>query len=108
MSKRDIKIRAATEADGDAIKRLSGYCGFEFPGWEIDWSGCAPHWIIAEHFGVPIGSIQVCYGKPISRLEILGIDPDVSHQMRSVVTDSLIDSRTQRQHPSRYHRSQLA
>ena len=88
----DIQIRLAKNSDGDAVAELMRKCGFfQWDNWSIDWSDLEPNWIVAEHDGVILGCIQVIPAKPIGRMEVLTIDPDLGHKTRGAVVKKLTD-----------------
>ena len=88
----DIKARLAANDEGPRVAELAATCGFVFSDWEIDWSDIHPHWIVADHRGDLLGCLQICYGRPVGRLEILGIDPSLEKEDRSHVVELIIRS----------------
>ncbi|GAG11018.1 unnamed protein product, partial [marine sediment metagenome] len=53
--------------------------------WEINWNDIEPWWLAAEIDGVVEGAVQVCPAKPIARVEMLAINPELSHKDRGRV-----------------------
>jgi hypothetical protein len=74
IDRRNIKVRLAANDEGPRVAELAATCGFVFSDWEIDWSDIHPHWLVADHLGELLGCLQLCYGRPVGRLEILGVD----------------------------------
>ena len=85
-----IDIRLAQNDDGATIERLSKAGGFNVD--DLDWSDIYPHWLVAENGKGIIGCIQVSLGKPIGRLEMLGIDPELTHRERAMTAKHLVSS----------------
>lgn len=48
-----------------------------------DWAGIYPYWLVAEHEDRVIGAVQIMHGRPVGRLEFLGLDPTLSHRRRA-------------------------
>lgn len=89
---REITIRQAKNLEGEIIKDLVARgTGFEsFDGWEIDWNDIEPFWLIAQdEDGKILGCLQFCPSKPISRLEFLGVDPELPKTQRYRIADRL-------------------
>lgn len=87
----NVEVRLAQPDEGKVVQDLAACSGFAFDHWAIDWSDIHPHWLLAEHEGKPVGTIQVCYGKPIGRLEILGIPEELPKRLRAAVVRSLVE-----------------
>lgn len=92
MKENPVKTRLALDGEGSLVATLAAHSGFCFKGWDIDWSRVHPHWLIAEYEGRPIGTINVCLGRPVTRLEIMGIDPEVSQRIRGCTALALTDA----------------
>jgi len=90
MTEFKIDTRLARNDEGEIVKALVETAGFTFPDWDIDWSEIHPHWLMAEYQGKPVGAIQICYGKPVGRLEMLGIDPSIPKPLRAAVVFHII------------------
>lgn len=88
---RDIKCRMAKNAEGAVVGDLAERCGYDFKGWDIDWSDIEPFWVVAEVFGVMVGAVQVLPGKPVGRIEILCIEPEIQGMERALVVRTLTD-----------------
>jgi hypothetical protein len=84
-----ITVRIATDQDGPDIARLAKLSSFEFEGMEIDWSDIFPHWILAEHEGRAVGAVQVCPGRPVGRMDLLFLDPQLRNAQRGIATKFL-------------------
>lgn len=81
-------IRRATDADGVAISELMFSVGYNPRG--IDWSDIADYWLVAEIDSKVVGAIQICYGKPMGRLDLTGISPELSPHRGSRVYRDLV------------------
>jgi N-acetylglutamate synthase-like GNAT family acetyltransferase len=64
---------------------------FQWDNWKIDWHDLEPNWLVAEHKGTVLGCIQVVPAKPIGRMEVLAVDPDLGLITRGVVVKMLTD-----------------
>lgn len=84
-----VTIRLARNDDAKVVADLAACSGFAFEPW-MDWSDLFPHWLLADHDGKPVGTIQICYGKPVGRIEILGIPEEVPRKLRGVVVRELV------------------
>jgi hypothetical protein len=71
-------VRLAKNADGPRIGALLSASGFKSDGWDIDWSDIEPWWLVAEIDGVVEAAVQVCPSKPIARVEMLCVNPELS------------------------------
>lgn len=85
-----IKVRMAKNEDTDReiLKTLVMGSGFRTTG--LRWSEVSPYWLLAELDGEVKGCIQVCFGKPIGRIEFLCTDPHVYHRIRAVLVRDLL------------------
>ena len=92
IDRRDIKARLAVNDEGPRVAELAATCGFVFSDWEIDWSDIHPHWLVADYLGELLGCLQICYGRPVGRLEILGVDKSLERPARAVVVDLLLET----------------
>jgi hypothetical protein len=90
IDRRNIKARLAVNEEGPRVAELAATCGFRFSDWEIDWSNIHPHWLVADHLGGLLGGWQVCYGRPVGRLEILGVEPTLEKPERAFVVELLL------------------
>lgn len=93
-----VTIRLARNDDAKVVADLVACSGFVFDDWQIDWSDIHPHWLLAEHEGRPVGTIQLCYGRPIARIEILAIPESVPKRLRAAVVVNLIAVASQTMH----------
>jgi hypothetical protein len=92
IDRRNIKARLAINEEGPRVAELAATCGFSFSDWEIDWSTIHPHWIVADHLGDLLGCLQICYGRPVGRLEILGVDESLERPTRALVVRLLLET----------------
>lgn len=90
INRRDVKIRLALDEEGPRVAELAAEVGFKFSDWDIDWSHIHPHWLVAEYLGELLGCLQVCYGRPVGRLEIMGIDARLGNPTRALVVKQLL------------------
>ncbi len=81
-----MKIRLAQNEDGPRIGELARHSGFTVDG--LDWSEVHPFWLVAEDEKIT-GALQVILAKPIGWLEMLVLDPDLSHLARARVVRKL-------------------
>jgi len=83
-----FEIRMAKNDEGDIVADLvlRGTGFGNFANWEINWNDIEPYWLIAHEDDKPVGVIQYCPGKPIARIEMMGIDPDLDKKRKSVLT----------------------
>ena len=90
MIDRTVTVRMAKNDDGPDVEALIEKLGwFEWSNWKIDWNDLEPNWLVAEHAGRFVGCIQVCPARPIGRIEILCVDPELRLIMRYLVTREL-------------------
>lgn len=87
-----MKIRLAQDDDGPRIGELARASGFGVEG--IDWSSVHPHWLVAERDGAVIGAIQIILARPIGWLEMLSLDPDLSHRDQAMAVKALVERGT--------------
>lgn len=87
---RQVTVKMATDEDGPRIGDLLLLCGFNQPGWDIDWTDIGPWWIAAEIDGVVEAAVQVCPAKPIARAEMLVINPDLPQLVRARIVIALM------------------
>jgi hypothetical protein len=88
MRTRAITIRLAQNDESDVVRRLAEKAGFA-NDW-LDWSAIYPHWLVAELDGRVLGAIQFCPGRPVARLEILSLEPTLSHYAKGQVVRRLL------------------
>jgi hypothetical protein len=86
----NVQVRLARNDEAKVVQDLAACSGFAFDHWEIDWSDIHPHWLLAELDGKAVGTIQVCYGKPIGRLEIMGIPEEIPKKLRVYIIMALV------------------
>lgn len=86
-----IEVNLATEAHGNALAALAALNGFEWDGFELDWSSCPGSWLIAhDESGSILGAIQVLPGRPIGQLDRLFVDPRLAQIQIAAVVHRLI------------------
>ena len=73
-----VEVRLARDDEGERVRELVKHSGFVFDGLEFDWSRIHPFWLLAfeKQSGRAVGTVQVCPGRPVGRLEILSVDPE--------------------------------
>lgn len=86
--KEEIGVRMASNADGERIRDLLWAMGYRLLG--IEWDDIEPYWIVAEFRGEVIGCLQTCPGKPMGRLELLAVYPDLSRRQTADIVKTLI------------------
>jgi N-acetylglutamate synthase-like GNAT family acetyltransferase len=92
MGHRDIIIRGVKNEDGPAVAALMKKADyFQWENFEIDWSDLEPHWLVADNKGQIVGCIQVTPARPIGRIEMLCVDPDLKLLTRGYVVKHLTD-----------------
>ncbi len=84
-----MKVRLAQDADGPRIGELARASGFGVEG--IDWASVHPFWLVAERDGEVIGAINIVLSKPIGWLEMLSLDPDLSHRDQAMAVKALVE-----------------
>ena len=84
-----MKIRIAQNEDGPRIGELAAFSGFAIEG--IDWSRVYPFWLVAERDKIIIGALQIILSCPIGWLEMLSVDPELSHIQRAKTTKALVN-----------------
>lgn len=87
---RGVSLRGATDADGPTIGNLVALNNYNISDQPIDWTRVYPYWVVAEYDGEIVAALQVCMGKPIGRLEMLTIDPELSPQLRGGVFKDIV------------------
>ena len=88
MTKPNITVTLAQNGDGGVVENLVLHSGQTFE--DLDWHDIYPHWLLARIEDEPAGCIQVCVSKPVGRLEILSISPDLDHRDRACVVKALV------------------
>ena len=83
-----VTVRMAKNEEGDTIKGFAFEVGFVDK--DIDWSNIEPYWLVAEMEGMVIGTIQVCPSRPIGRLEVLYVIPEVKNELRRIAVTMLM------------------
>lgn len=88
----EFHVRPAVDADGEAIHAVVDQMT-KSQGWKLpncDWSKVAPFWYVADLQGWIIGAVQVCVGRPMSRIELLSVHQDLSRTKQAKVAKSLL------------------
>lgn len=83
-----VHVRACYNAEGPQLAILARRAGFILP--DLDWSLVSPYWLVAEHQRRLIGAIQLCPSVPIARLEMLCLDPELSHRLKALAVKKLL------------------
>lgn len=81
-------IRLAENSDGESLRELLAKSHGEIVG--LDWSDIYPYWLVAEKENRIVGCINLAPSKPIGRLDLLAIDPDLGPHARGKVVRALI------------------
>lgn len=88
----ECKVRAAVNAEGEAIHALvdesTKKFGYILPACR--WDRIEPFWYVAEVGGYLLGAVQVCVGRPLSRVELLAVRPGLSQSKKAKVVKLLI------------------
>lgn len=86
----DIEVRMAENTEGEIVGMLAARAGFQED--YVDWTNIFPYWLVAIYESRIIGTIQVCPGGPIGRLEILYVMQDVPTRVRKLATYMLLEA----------------
>lgn len=88
----ECRVRAAVDAEGEAIHALvdesTKKYGYMLPACR--WDRIEPFWYVAEVGGYLLGAIQVCVGRPISRVELLAVRPGLSQSKKAKIVKLLL------------------
>lgn len=88
----EFSIRIATNLDGqeihDLVDEMTMQYGYTLP--HCNWNKIEPFWYVAEIGGYLLGAVQICIGRPIGRIELLAIRPQLSHTKKAKVMKSLV------------------
>lgn len=82
-----IRTRLARDDEGNRVRELAESVGFKA---DLDWDRVYPYWLVAIEFGEIVGTIQVCPGLPVGRLEVLAIDPSLRERHRKLLVRHLL------------------
>ena len=85
---RRVQVRFATDAEGPLVGELVKTAGHVVGG--CDWSRVYPHWLVAISRGKFAGCLQICYGIPVARLELLAFAQGTSFQVRCLAVKALL------------------
>ena len=69
------------------VRDLVEGAGFNITG--VDWSNIHPYWLVVVDEQI-IGCMQVCPGRPVGRLELLAVDPELTHRQRAETVKTLL------------------
>ena len=88
-----LSVRLAQNEDGEAIKRLvqTGPEAFAPEGVDLDWTDIYPFWIVAEQGDRIVGALQVIPARPVGRVEMLSVDPELPDRERARVVRLFLD-----------------
>lgn len=87
----DIKVRLAQDSEAPIVASLVAEI-FHMQGWMPEFKSVFPHWLVAEIAGEIVGAINLRISVPIASVEMLSIDPKLTHRERGAVTLMLTDS----------------
>ena len=80
----NVVIRMAHTNEGPLIGRWVADWGG--PSWEwLDWSQCAPYWLVGEVDSVVRGVAMVHPGIPFGRMEMMCVDPSLDHKHKALL-----------------------
>ena len=89
-----MKLEIVQNSDGERVKQLVLQSGVRYVD-DLDWSNIFPFWLGIRRSNKLIGVIQVCFGLPIGRLELMSVDPGLPHRLRAaVVRVEIVDARS--------------
>ena len=93
MRQSDVTVRMAkNQEDGPHVEAIMAKLDFfQWDDFKIDWSDIEPNWLVAEVDDEFVGCIQVAPARPIGRIEILCVDPDLPQKATYLVAKALID-----------------
>jgi hypothetical protein len=91
MPRPDVKVRLAQDSEGEIVARLFDEI-FHMGDWQPSFDKVFPHWLVAEIAGEIVGTINIRISLPISSVEMLALDPSLSHVAKSTVTIMLLDT----------------
>jgi hypothetical protein len=91
MPRPDVKVRLAQDSEGEIVAGLFDDI-FHMGDWHPSFEKVFPHWLVAEIAGEIVGTINVRISLPISSIEMLAMEPGLSHVEKSTVTIMLLDT----------------
>ncbi len=86
-----VKVRLAkdTDEDREILKSLViGDGGFRATG--LLWESISPYWLFVELDGEVSGCVQVCFSKPLARVEFLCIKESIYHRVKAIMVRDLL------------------
>lgn len=86
----NVIIRLAENNEGNILKSFAATNGFDRV--DMNWLDIYPYWLVAEYENKIIGTVQVCPSKPIGRLEMLYVKPEIQHSLRRIAVSMLLIS----------------
>lgn len=84
-----MTVRLATAEDGYKIAALLKLNGWGAEIGELDWRDLGPYWLVADGKDRLAACVQLCWSKPIARVEMMAFDPDLTKQERGRLTRDL-------------------
>ena len=91
MPRPDIKVRMAQDEEALVVSNLVSEI-FDMGGWMPEFDTIFPYWLVAEISGEIVGTVNLRLSLPVSSIEMLAMDPKLSHIDRTRVSMMLIDS----------------
>ena len=83
-----VHVRFATDEEGPLVGSIVKSAGHVVGG--CDWSRVYPHWLLAIWKGEIVGVLQICYGIPIARLELLAFVQGTPYRARCLSIKPLL------------------
>ena len=83
-----VTIRMAENSEGRTIGALVVAAGFDVA--RLDWAVVNPWWLVAEIDGHIVGCIDILPSRPVGRLEMLAVHPELSNRKRAKVVKALL------------------
>jgi hypothetical protein len=84
-----LHIRFARDAEAVLIGQMVHGSHDAVPA--VAWEAVNPFWLVAEQVGEVIGCVQLCYSRPIGRLEFLSFLPSLPYRTRALAVRRLLD-----------------
>jgi hypothetical protein len=91
MPRPDIKVRMAQNDEASVVSNLVSEI-FNMGGWMPEFEIIFPYWLLAEISGEVVGTVNLRISLPVSSIEMLAMDPTLTHIDRTRVAMMLIDS----------------
>ncbi len=91
--KEDVEVILAGNEYGPAIGALADANDFDpFEDQKVDWSEVYPSWLVALYESKVIGAIQTSPTKPVGRVELLFLWPELPKKLKAVAVRRLLHS----------------